>query len=180
MKIIKRLVFWAIFFIGIALVIALFLPTQFRVKRSAMIEQPVDTVFQYVKQLKNQTNYSVWSMRDPAMQKDYKGEDGTVGFVASWSSDKKDVGVGEQEIKAIVENERLDFELRFFKPFKGTDAAYMTTTPVTDTETKVVWGFEGHMTYPMNLMLLFMNMEKMIGGDLQTGLDNLKGVLEKE
>ena len=71
MKIIKRLVFWAIFLIGIALVIALFLPTQFSVKRSAMIEQPIDNVFQYVKQLKNQEFYSVWWKADPKMKKNY-------------------------------------------------------------------------------------------------------------
>lgn len=180
MNVFKKVLIGLAVIIAVPLIAALFLNKIYKVEREIVISRPTSEVFAYVKQLKNQTNYSVWSMRDPAMQKDYKGEDGTVGFVASWSSDKKDVGVGEQEIKAIVENERLDFELRFFKPFKGTDAAYMTTTPVTDTETKVVWGFEGHMTYPMNLMLLFMNMEKMIGGDLQTGLDNLKGVLEKE
>ena len=31
----------------------------------------------------------------------------------------------------------------------------------------------------MNLMLLFMNMEKLIGNDLSKGLENLKGILEK-
>jgi hypothetical protein len=35
------------------------------------------------------------------------------------------------------------------------------------------------MNYTMNLMLLFMNMEKMVGNDLSTGLNNLKQVLEK-
>jgi hypothetical protein len=34
------------------------------------------------------------------------------------------------------------------------------------------------MKYPMNLMLLFMDMEGMLGGDLEQGLTNLKGVLE--
>jgi hypothetical protein len=35
------------------------------------------------------------------------------------------------------------------------------------------------MKYPMNLMLLFMNMEKMVGRDLSIGLTNLKNTLEK-
>jgi hypothetical protein len=34
------------------------------------------------------------------------------------------------------------------------------------------------MKYPMNLMLLFMNMEKMVGNDLGNGLKNLKTILE--
>ena len=31
----------------------------------------------------------------------------------------------------------------------------------------------------MNIMLLFMDMEKMIGSDLDSGLSNLKSILEK-
>ena len=54
------------------------------------------------------------------------------------------------------------------------------TTAVTDAQTKVVWAFNGKLNYPMKVFHLFMNMDKMIGGDLQTGLDNLKGVLEKQ
>lgn len=36
------------------------------------------------------------------------------------------------------------------------------------------------MNYPMNIMLLFMDMEKMLGGELYTGLQNLKRELEKK
>jgi hypothetical protein len=35
------------------------------------------------------------------------------------------------------------------------------------------------MAYPMNLMLLFMDMETMLGDQLQQGLNNLKGAMEK-
>jgi len=45
--------------------------------------------------------------------------------------------------------------------------------------TTVKWGFQGKMKYPMNLMMLTMNMEKMLAPDLQNGLNNLKILLEK-
>ena len=32
----------------------------------------------------------------------------------------------------------------------------------------------------MNLMLLFMNMDKMVGNDLATGLSNLKKIMENQ
>jgi hypothetical protein len=35
------------------------------------------------------------------------------------------------------------------------------------------------MKYPMNLMLLTMNMEEMLAPDLQNGLNNLKTILEQ-
>jgi hypothetical protein len=36
------------------------------------------------------------------------------------------------------------------------------------------------MKYPMNLMLLFFNMDEMLGKDLNTGLTDLKTILEKQ
>ena len=115
---------------------------------------------------------------DPTMKKTYRGTDGTVGFVSAWESKVDSVGVGEQEIKKIKEGERIDFERRFIKPFEATEPAFMTTEPVSENQTKVIWGFSGHMNYPMNIMMLFMDFEKMIGDDLQTGLSNLKRELE--
>ncbi|MDG1035830.1 MAG: hypothetical protein P8O87_03230 [Crocinitomicaceae bacterium] len=41
------------------------------------------------------------------------------------------------------------------------------------------WGFEGEIDYPFNLMLPFMNMDKVIGDDLQIGLNNLKELMEQ-
>ncbi len=55
----------------------------------------------------------------------------------------------------------------------------MITESSSENATKVKWGFSGRMDYPMNLMLLFMNMEEMLGKDLDKGLQNLKAVLEK-
>jgi len=72
-------------------------------------------VFNYVKYIKNQDHWSPWKSRDPEMKQSFIGEDGTVGFVSKWKGNKE-VGTGEQEIKGIVENERIDSELRFFKP----------------------------------------------------------------
>lgn len=180
MKIVKKILFVIIGLIVLALVIALFTKKDYAVEREITINKPKQAVFDYVKLLKNQDNYSVWATRDPEMKKEYKGTDGTVGFVSAWESEKKDVGKGEQEIKKIADGERLDFELRFFKPFKATDNAFMATAATADNQTKVTWGFNGKMAYPMNLMLLFMDMENMLGNDLQTGLVNLKATLEKQ
>jgi hypothetical protein len=37
----------------------------------------------------------------------------------------------------------------------------------------------GRMHYPLNFMLVVINMDKMLGGELAIGLTNLKTVLEK-
>ncbi len=165
--------------LAIIMIVGLVAEKDYNVEREIIINKPVDEVFDYIKHLKNQDNYSKWATMDPDMIKTFRGEDATVGFVSAWDSKNEDVGVGEQEITAIKEGERVDFEIRFFKPFESMSPAYMTTTTVEGNQTKVVWGFNGHMEFPTNLMLVFMDFENMIGDDLSTGLANLKVELEK-
>ncbi|MEI6678191.1 MAG: SRPBCC family protein [Mariniphaga sp.] len=114
------------------------------------------------------------------MKKDYRGIDGTVGFISAWESQMKDVGKGEQEIMKIIDHERIDYELRFLKPFAATNNADFTFEAISDSQTKVKWGFSGKMKYPMNLFLLIKDMEGMLGKDLQMGLDKLKANLEEK
>jgi hypothetical protein len=164
--------------IAIILAIALVVKKDYKVERDIIINRNKTEVFNYIKSLKNQDNFSKWGSMDPAMKKEYRGMDGTVGFVSSWDGNKK-VGKGEQEIVKIAEGERVDYRLHFIKPFEGLADAYMTTAANSDSQTKVTWGMSSSMKYPMNIMLLFMNMERMIGDDFSTGLNNLKNILEK-
>lgn len=178
MKILKRILIVLGILIAIPLIVALFVKKDYAVERDIVINKPKTEVFNYIKLLKNQDHYNKWATIDPKMKKTYRGTDGTVGFVSAWESENEEVGVGEQEIKKITEGERIDLELRFIKPFESTAPAFMTTETINENQTKVKWGFSGHMNYPMNLMMLFMDVEKMIGDDLQTGLGKLKTVLE--
>ena len=162
------------------LIAALFVNKEYKVERSITINQPKQVVFDYTRYLKNQDNFSVWSKMDPNMKKDYRGTDGTIGFVSAWDSKKKEAGTGEQEITGITDNERIDYEIRFLKPMKSTDDAYLLFNDVSDNVTSVTWGFNGKLNYPMNLMLAFMDMDSMLGKDLEQGLVNLKSIMEKQ
>ncbi len=179
MKIFKKILLIIVSLTAILLIIPLFTKNDYSVEREITVNKPKQVVFDYIKYLKNQDNFSKWAKMDPNMKKEYKGTDGTVGFVSAWDSDKDDVGKGEQEIKKITEGERVDFNLHFIKPFEGFADTYMTTAGAGENQTKVKWGFSSKMKYPLNIMLLCMNMEKMVGDDFQTGLNNLKSVLEK-
>jgi hypothetical protein len=180
MKFLKRILLAIAVIIGIALIAALFVKKDMDAVREVTINKPKAEVFNYVKYLKNQEVYSKWEKMDPAMKKSYRGIDGTVGFVSAWASEKSDVGAGEQEIKKLIDGERMDTELRFLEPMESKAISTITTETVSPTVTKVKWAFKGKMNYPFNLMGLFMNVESMIGDDFQTGLNNLKTVLEKQ
>src|SRR5688572_26346634 len=99
MKILKTIGIALAVIIAAFLLVAVFVKKDYAVEREITINKPKQQVFDYIKYLKNQDNYSKWNMMDPGMTKSYRGTDGTVGFVAAWDSQKEDVGAGEQEIK---------------------------------------------------------------------------------
>lgn len=179
MKIIKITLYIIAAIIALFLVVALFVEKDYKVVRQVEINQSKAEVYEFTKYLKNQNLYSVWATADPNMKKEYRGTDGEVGFVSAWDSEMDDVGKGEQKITKITDGERIDYELRFIEPFEAKDLAYMTFNAVGDSTTLVKWGFDGHMNYPMNMMLLFMDFDAMLGKDLEMGLQNLKVLLEK-
>jgi hypothetical protein len=163
--------------IAVILVVALIAPMEYAVEREVVINCPKEQVFDYVKSLKLQDEWSVWGDLDPDAVYTYTGVDGTVGFISAWEGNK-DVGKGEQEIVNIMEGERVDFELRFVEPFESTADVYITTDGLSEQETLVKWGMSGKMPFPTNLFLLVMNMDKSIGKDFEQGLAHLKMIME--
>jgi hypothetical protein len=179
MKFLKKLLLFIAAIIVIALITALFVSKDMNAKREIVINKPKQQVFDYLKLLKNQDNFSKWNKMDANMKKAYTGTDGTVGFSYAWDSDMDGVGKGSQTIAAIKEGERLDCDLHFIKPFNSKAKIFLSTTAVNDSTTKVSWNFNSRMPYPLNLVRLFNDPEKMIGDDFSTGLNNLKNILEK-
>lgn len=165
-------------FVGVA-ILTFVSPTEFSVERDIEIAKPKAEVFAYLKPLKNQNEWGPWTKRDPNVKLTYEGTDGEVGFISKWDSDHEELGTGEQEIKKIVDGERIDYELRFIKPWEATNNAWMITEEAEAGKTKVRWGFSGEMPRPMNLMLVFTDFEALIGKDFEDGLKNLKEVVEK-
>lgn len=158
------------------LLLALIMEKEYSISAEVLIKRPQAEVFDYVVHLKNQQYYSKWVMADPNVKNTYSGTDGTVGFKAAWSSELKEVGVGEQEIIKIVPGERYDVELRFEKPFKATNYAHTTVTAVGPAESKVVTTFEAKTPVPMNLMVPML--KKMLLKDMNINAANLKKNLE--
>ncbi len=164
--------------VGLFLLLALIAPKSYDVSRSIEINRSTSDVFDYLKYVKNQDNWSPWKKKDPNMKQTFTGTDGQVGFVSRWEGNKH-VGVGEQEIKSIDDvNKIIKTELRFLKPWKSVSDAYINADAAGDGKTKVVWGFSGKHPIPANIFMLFMNMDKAVGKDFDEGLAELKGILE--
>jgi hypothetical protein len=180
MKILKYLLYALLTFLVLVLITGLFLPKEYGVSREVTINRSKADVYDYARMLKHQHDYSVWWKMDPKQVTTYTGEDGTVGFVAAWKSELDSVGSGEEEIVALQEGERIGFALRFKEPFESNASSEMLFAAPDSNTTKLTWNFNGNMSYPFNVMQLFISMEDMLGQDIQEGLQNMKAILEKE
>ena len=160
----------------IILLAALIMSKQYRIQRSVHINAPAPKVFDYVRQLKNQDYYNKWVMTDPNMKKDFRGTDGTVGFIYGWNGNKK-AGEGEQEIISISEGKEVVSDVRFVRPFPGLSRLQMIATPQGDGQTNVDFITSSRMPSPMNVMIPMVS--KMLAKDMDVTLQNLKGIMER-
>lgn len=152
--------------IALLLIVAAFQSKDFAISREVIIQRPNEQVFDYVKHIKNMEHYNKWVMTDPNQKTNFTGTDGMPGFIYAWDSRNKNAGKGEQEIKALVPNQKVDLEIRFEKPFKGTSYAYIMTEPAGVGQTNVTYLFKGDKNYGMKLAHMLFNLEKALGKDL--------------
>jgi uncharacterized membrane protein len=148
------------------------------IEKSVVINKDVHEVFEFLKKTRHQDQFSVWNMKDPAMNKTYTGTDGTKGFIYTWNSKDKNVGAGEQEIKNLIEDSRIDYELRFKRPMQNTAQSSFIIDKTHKDVTSVTWTFSSPTKFPMSLLApIFKNM---LGKQIDQGLQNLKTLLEHE
>ena len=162
--------------IALLLIIALFMRREHYVKREIIINAPRQKVFDYLKLLKNQDKFNKHAMADSDRKEEFKGTDGTVGYIYSWSGNKN-AGVGEKEIISIVEGKRIETEIRFVKPMSAIASIIMEMESLSDNQTKVSWSNTGTLKYPINIFVP--TMEKSVAKDMDSSLSNLKNILEK-
>lgn len=164
--------------VALFLITALLIKKEFTLEKKITISKSQKEVFDYLKLIRNQEKYSVWVMRDPNVNIIYTGIDGTVGFKSAWTSNDKNVGVGEQEIIKLSEGVSTEVEIRFKKPFEATNWARTTLRAVSESQTEVSQLFYGRSNFPMNIMNLFM--DKLVGKDMLQNLVNMKKNLEEK
>jgi hypothetical protein len=176
MNILLTILFAVAGIIALLLIIALFMKKEHYVRREIIINMPRQKVFDYLKLLKNQDEFNKWATADKKNRKEeFKGTDGTVGFIYSWSGDKS-AGQGEKEIKNIIEGKRIETEIRFVKPMRVSSVVIFETESLSDDQTKVNLINTGILKYPLNLMIPMA--EKKFPKDMDESLSTLKKILE--
>ena len=163
--------------VGLVLIIALFAPKEFKYEKSIVINAPIEKVWENVNSLSALDKWSPWNAQDPNMKKELIGVDGTIGAIQNWES--KIVGSGSQTIETIDKPAFFETKLDFYKPHKTQGKSYVKLTKE-KSHTRACWGMTGKIAYPVNIMILFMNIEKDQGKDWDNGLSKLKMISESK
>ncbi|MBT2566179.1 SRPBCC family protein [Arthrobacter sp. ISL-85] len=143
----------------------------FEVRRSAVIPAPAEEIFPLVNNFHEWTAWSPWETIDPGMSRHYSGSESGAGAGYEWSGNRK-AGSGTMEITESIPASLIRIRLQFTKPFKALNPTTFSFTPV-DTGTEVTWRMTGENKGIGRVFALFMNMDKMVGGDFERGLSSL-------
>jgi uncharacterized protein YndB with AHSA1/START domain len=169
--------------IGLAVIIVLFLivaatrPSEFQVTRSATIAAPPAVVFPHVNDLHKWEAWSPWAKLDPNAKQTYEGPPAGPGAALSWAGNNK-VGEGRMEIIESRPTELVRFKLDFLKPMKATNTAEFTFKPEGN-GTLVTWAMSGKNNFVGKVFGLIVNCDKMIGGQFEKGLSQMKAIAER-
>jgi Polyketide cyclase / dehydrase and lipid transport len=174
MKFLKWLFIIVIVLIALFLLVAVFLPKEYRVERSIVIERSPETVFWLVADFHNWNKWSPWSPQDQDAEYNFSGPGFGPGAKMDWTGDT--VGVGEITIVKMEKFVSIKNKLTFVEPWEEISDDLWTFEEVPE-GTKVTWTEVGQMGYPLGRYFGLM-MDGVLGEPFETGLSQMKSYAE--
>lgn len=174
MKILKNILLALAVILAIAAVGIYFLPDHYNVSKTIVINKPAAAVYANVSDFNKWSTWSPFQEMDPKASNVVEGAPSAAGHKLSWDGEK--TGKGNMTISDVVPFTSLNSNMVFIRPFNATAKDYWRLEQMGDS-TKVIWGTEGGLSYPLG-RLFGLSVDKMLGGMQQHGLDNLKKICE--
>jgi hypothetical protein len=164
-------------FVLLLVLVAFFLPRQYRIERTAVIKARPEVVHAQIADLRAWKSWGAWQERDPGMQITYSEKSIGVGAWSAWIS--KQEGSGKMTITSQTPT-KVTYDLDFPDAgFKSVGSLELAADPA-GASTKVTWVDSGDLGMnPMNRWFgLFL--DKMMGPDFERGLSNIAKIVEKK
>ena len=173
---IKKILIGLAVVVVVLVVIVALQPSHYRVERSATMNAPPSMVFAQVNDFHKWNAWSPWANLDPGMKQTFEGAPAGNGAGYAWVGNSE-VGEGRMTITESHPSDLIKIKLEFIKPFAATSNTVFTFKPEGN-QTKVTWAMDGDKNFIAKAFHLFMNIDKMVGGDFEKGLAQMKSVAE--
>ena len=163
--------------IAVVLILAAMKPDQFRISRTAAINAPPEKIFPLINDFKAWPAWSPYETKDPAMKRTYSPNSAGKGATYAWDGDSN-VGAGNMLITDAPAPSKVALDLNMTRPMTAHNKVELTLVPAGNATT-VTWSMHGETPYWAKIFHVFFNMDKMVGGDFESGLAKLKAAAEK-
>lgn len=169
---------------GLGLILTVFIvitalkPAEYLIKREVMINAKPEAVFPFLISMKNADTWMPWKELDPQVQNTYSGPEEGMGSISSWDSPGQ-MGTGKAEVVGAIPNQSVKIKITYTKPMEMNQDSEFILTPMGDA-TQMTWTVTGNQAFFARLMctVMFMNMDKYVGGMFEKGLNKLKITVE--
>jgi surface antigen len=162
--------------VAVFLIVVATRPATFHIERSVTIAAPAEAAFAQVDDFHAWSAWSPWEKMDPDMKRTFEGAPSGRGAKYAWAGNDK-VGEGRMTIEKSDRPSKIVINLEFIKPWTATNTATFAFAPA-GTGVNVTWAMDGENNFMAKGASLFMDMDKMVGGDFERGLAALKSAAE--
>lgn len=152
-------------------------PDTFKVKRSKLINAPAEKIFPLIGNLRQMNTWNPFSKDDPTLKVTYSGPADSPGAAYDWDSEGRS-GKGRIEITDAAPPSKVTMNLTMLTPIEAHNVVEFTLRPEGNA-TEVTWAMTGHhRPLVAKVMDVLFSMDRMVGGQFEKGLEDLKAIAE--
>jgi hypothetical protein len=151
-------------------------PNTFRVQRTETIAAPPEKLVGILSDLRRGAEWSPYEKKDRAMKKTFSGPASGPGSKLEWDGNS-DVGAGSLTVTEVTPaNIKLNLEM--IRPMSANNIVEYSFAPQGNA-TSMTWAMHGPMPLISKVMCVFVDLDKMLGADMERGLKDLKALAER-
>lgn len=175
---IKKILAGLGFVLLVFIVLAALKPEDYVIKREILINAKPESIYPYLVNTQKADEWMPWKEIDPQVKSTYSGPQEGVGSISSWDSPGQ-MGTGKAEVIDAIPNQSVKTKITYTKPMEMTQDSEFALTPSGE-GTVMTWTVTGKQPFISRLMctLMFLNMDKYVGGMFEKGLSTLKKMTE--
>ena len=165
--------------IAAVLIYAATRPNTLRIQRSIDIQAPPEKIFALIDDFHNWPLWAPQDREDPTMRRTYSGSERGKDAISEWSGTGQS-GRGSMSITESVPPARVLVTADSIRPLRAHNLnEFALESRGAQTHVTWTWTMQGRSLYIMNVMGIFVNMDKSMGKHFESGLQNLKSIAER-
>ena len=151
-------------------------PDTFRVARSATVQAPPEKLHALINDLRAFNTWNPFDKKDPNIRGVYRGPAAGPGAHYAFQGNQE-VGSGTLEI-VRSEPQQVTMRLDMLEPFEAHNTVQFSLAR-RGNATEVTWVMDGRTPYLAKIMHIFLDVDRMVGGEFEKGLADLKSRAER-